>query len=173
MVISMWRSYDLIIWAVPFELTFSLLRSFSSKNYVLLKSQTRNLLLNEEKVYLTPPSIEGGLLHVPTMYRLLYPTNFTKPVKLRQAVFGRWICYSNISLATVPFVLSFPLFISVESLKNHSKSQKNHKIENIILLDSTWVDLHSEHIIWYALVQKFCCRKIRFVHYKATTKTLY
>ena len=42
-------------------------------------------------------------------------------------------------------------------LKNHSKSQKNHKIENPIVLDSKWVDLHSEYIIWYALVYFFCC----------------
>jgi hypothetical protein len=53
-------------------------------------------------------------------------------------------------------VLSFYfLFISAEHLKNHSKSQKNHKIENPILLDSTRVDLHSEHIIWYALIHFF------------------
>jgi hypothetical protein len=39
---------------------------------------------------------------------------------------------------TVTAVLSFSfLFISSESLKNHSKSQKNHKMENPILLDST------------------------------------
>jgi hypothetical protein len=55
-------------------------------------------------------------------------------------------CYSSYG-----FVFSF-LFISVESLKIHSKSQKNHKIENLILLDSTWVDLYSEYIIWYVLV---------------------
>jgi hypothetical protein len=44
------------------------------------------------------------------------------------------------------------LFISAEPLKNHSKSQKNHKMKNLILLDSTWVDLYSEYIIRYALV---------------------
>ena len=56
--------------------------------------------------------------------------------------------------ATVTVVLSFSFFkkILVESLKNHSKSQKNHKIENTILLDSTWVDIRSEYIIWYTLV---------------------
>ena len=42
-------------------------------------------------------------------------------------------------------------------LKNYSKSQKNHKMENPIVLDSKWVDLHSEHIIWYILVFFFCC----------------
>ena len=56
--------------------------------------------------------------------------------------------------ATVTVVLSFSFFkkISVESLKNHSKSQKNHKIENLILLDSKQVDIRSEYIIWYTLV---------------------
>jgi len=34
------------------------------------------------------------------------------------------------------FSFSF-IFILTESLKNHIKSQKNHKIENPILLDST------------------------------------
>jgi hypothetical protein len=40
-------------------------------------------------------------------------------------------CYSSCG-----FVFFF-LFISAKSLKNHSKSQKNHKIKNLILLDST------------------------------------
>jgi hypothetical protein len=58
--------------------------------------------------------------------------------------------------AVLKVVLSFSfLFISAESLKDHSKSQKNHKIKNSILLDSTWIDLYSEHIIWYVLVQSF------------------
>jgi hypothetical protein len=29
-------------------------------------------------------------------------------------------------------------------------------MKNPILLDSTWVDLHNEHIIWHVLVQNFC-----------------
>jgi hypothetical protein len=40
-------------------------------------------------------------------------------------------------------------------LKNHYKSQKNHKIENSIVLDSKWVDVSNEHIIWYVLVYIF------------------
>jgi hypothetical protein len=41
------------------------------------------------------------------------------------------VCYSE-------GVLSFSfLFILAESLKNHSKSQKKHKMKNSILLDST------------------------------------
>jgi hypothetical protein len=44
----------------------------------------------------------------------------------------------NGGFVTVMVVLSFSfLFIFVESLKNHSKSQKKHKKENPILLDST------------------------------------
>jgi hypothetical protein len=40
--------------------------------------------------------------------------------------------------ATVTVVLSFSfLVIFAESLKNHSKSQKNDKMENLILLNST------------------------------------
>jgi hypothetical protein len=35
------------------------------------------------------------------------------------------------------FVFFFFLFISSESLKNHSKSKKNYKIENPILLNFT------------------------------------
>jgi hypothetical protein len=76
------------------------------------------------------------------------PWTFQNRSNYPQANLKRRICYSC-------FAFSF-LFILAESLKNHSKSQKNHKIENTILLDSTWVDLHSEHIIWYALVQSFC-----------------
>jgi hypothetical protein len=90
---------------------------------------------NYETVYLTPRTFQN---------RSNYPTYG----------FRTMIYYSNIGFL---FCLFPFLFISVESLKNHSKSQKNHKMKNLILLDFTWVDLHSEHIIWYALVQSFFC----------------
>jgi len=78
--------------------------------------------------------------------------NFSnRPFYLPRAVL-KAVCYSNRS-----FVFFFFKKNSVESLKNHSKSQKNHKIENPILLDSTWVDIRSEYIIWYTLVQFFYC----------------
>jgi hypothetical protein len=49
----------------------------------------------------------------------------------------------RIATVTVIPVLSFYLF-PLNFLKNYSKSQKNHKMKNSILLDSTRV-LHSEH----------------------------
>jgi hypothetical protein len=60
------------------------------------------------------------------------PPDFAKPAKSPpQAVFGRWVCYSNNGFATVTKVLSFSfLFIPSESLRNH-------KMENPILFDST------------------------------------
>jgi hypothetical protein len=64
------------------------------------------------------------------------------------------VCYS------IRF-LSFLIYF-VWIFKNHSKSQKNHKMEKSILLYSTWVDLHSEYIIWYALVQSFCYKGFVF-----------
>jgi hypothetical protein len=40
-------------------------------------------------------------------------------------------------------------------LKNHSKSQKNHKMKNQIVLDLKLVVLRSEHTIWDTLVHIF------------------
>jgi hypothetical protein len=40
-------------------------------------------------------------------------------------------------------------------LKNHSKSQKNHKMKNQIVLDFKLVVLRSEHTIWNTLVHIF------------------
>ena len=87
-------------------------------------------LQNAEKVYITPSPMGGGL-HNPPNYGTVYITPWTFQNR------------SNYPLKAV--------------LKNHSKSQKNHKMENPIVLDSKRVDLHSEHIIWYALVYFFCC----------------
>jgi hypothetical protein len=41
-------------------------------------------------------------------------------------------------------------------LKNHSKSHKNHKMKNQIVLDFKLVVLRSEHIMWNTLVHIFC-----------------
>ena len=38
----------------------------------------------------------------------------------------------------------------------HSKSWKNHKIENKDVLESLWLDLCNEPIIWHMLVEKYC-----------------
>jgi hypothetical protein len=47
-----------------------------------------------------------------------------------QTVLKQRIYYSNRGFATVVVVLPFSfLFISAESLKNHSKLQKNHKMK--------------------------------------------
>jgi len=81
---------------------------------------------NEKSLY--HPSPMGVDYITPNLWNDLYhPLNFPKSVKLPPKTI----------------------------LKNYSKSQKNHKIENPIVLDSKWVDLHSEHIIWYALIYFF------------------
>jgi hypothetical protein len=70
--------------------------------------------------------------------------------------FRRRFCYSKNGFATVR---RFCLFLFHLFRQNHWKIIVNHrkiiKIKNLILLDSTWVDLHSEYIILYALVQSF------------------
>ena len=81
--------------------------------------------LKSRKKSTSPPHLWGVNYIIPQLWNGLYhPLNFSKPVKLSPKAV----------------------------LKNHSKSQKNHKMENPIVLDSKWVDLHSEYIIWYALV---------------------
>ena len=40
----------------------------------------------------------------------------------------------------------------------HIKSWKNHKIENKDVLESLWLDLCNESIIWHGLVEKYCPR---------------
>ena len=101
----------------------------------------------KEKVYVTPSTIGPGLLNPPNC-KTGYSTPWTFQNRPNNPPRRFW-----------RVVLSFSfLFISAESLKNHNKSQKNSKIENQILLDSTWVDPHSKHIIWFSFIQSFCCR---------------
>jgi hypothetical protein len=63
--------------------------------------------------------------------------NFAKPVKSssRAVLDGGFATVTAVLLQKQWFCLF--LFISSESSKNHSKSQKNHKMKNSILLDST------------------------------------
>ena len=80
------------------------------------------------KKSISPPNLWGLEYVTPQpMKQFISPLNFSKPVKLPSKAVS----------------------------KNHSKSQKNHKMKNSIVLDSKWVDLHCEHIIWYALVHFF------------------
>ena len=73
--------------------------------------------------------MEGGI-HNPPTYETVYITPWT---------------FQNRS--------NYPLNQFWKIIVNH---KKNHKIENPIVLDSKWVELYIEHIIWYALVF-FCC----------------
>ena len=108
----------------------------------------RRIVLRSQKSILPPPTITK-VWFSSYNYKTGYFTslNFSnRAFYLPRAVF-KTVCYSKHS-----FVFFFLKKISVESLKNHSKTQKNHKIENLILLDSTRVDIRSEYIIWYTLV---------------------
>ena len=58
-------------------------------------------------------------------------------------------------------LLGFPfsfIYNVAETLKIHSKSYKNHKMENEDVLESSWLDLCSGCIILYVLVEKSCSR---------------
>jgi hypothetical protein len=91
------------------------------------------------KSLLHPPTMGSGLLYPQTKKRSNLPPELCKTGQITPSSgFRRWFCYSINGFAIVTAVLSFSfLFISSESLKNHSKSQKNYKIENPILLAST------------------------------------
>jgi len=108
-----------------------------------------------EKVYLNPPPFIHGLLH-PSNYKTVCFTPWTFQNRLFYPLggFQRRVCYSNSGLLQYRwFWISFFYLFSVIFWK----IIVNHKMKNIILLDSTWVVLHSEYIIRYALVQIFFC----------------
>ena len=91
----------------------------------ILPSHSAFYSIVDMKKSISPPNLWGLEYITPNLWNSLYhPLNFSKPVKLPPK----------------------------SVLKNHSKSQKNHKIKNSIVLDSKWVDLHNEYIIWYILV---------------------
>jgi hypothetical protein len=97
----------------------------------------------KEKVYITPSPMRGRLRNPQPMKRMYHSLDFSKPIKLPLEQF--W--------------------------NNHSKSQKICKMKNPIVLDLEWVNLHNDHIIWYACF--FCCsfRSILFfVAVKKCTK---
>jgi hypothetical protein len=80
------------------------------------------------KKSISPSHLWGVDYITPNLWNGLYhPFNFPKPVKLALKVV----------------------------LKNHSKSLKNCKMENQTVLDLEWVDVHTEHVIWYDLVHFF------------------
>jgi hypothetical protein len=64
----------------------------------------------------------------------VFPPQTSKPGKTPPLTFKTiHFTFLTLLLAVLEVVLSFSfLFISVESLKNHSKLQKNYKIENLI-----------------------------------------
>jgi hypothetical protein len=65
-------------------------------------------------------------LTIQTMKQSNLPPELFKTVYFTPGAVLDGGCYSNHGFATV-----------TESLKNHSKSQKNYKMKNAILLDST------------------------------------
>ena len=52
---------------------------------------------------------------------------------------------------------SFIAFNLDETVENHNKSYKNHKIANEDFLEALKLDLCIRVIIWYVLVEGFCC----------------
>jgi hypothetical protein len=73
------------------------------------------------------PQLWGGLFNPQTMKRSNLPPKLSKTVYfIPWDSFIRRFATVTIASATV-----------AESLKNHSKSQKNHKMKNLILLDFT------------------------------------
>jgi hypothetical protein len=53
------------------------------------------------------------------------------------------------------------LFISVESLKNHNKLKKNHKIENLILLYSPHEHIHTAKPAFTVATIVYCSTRLQ------------
>jgi hypothetical protein len=91
-----------------------------------------------EKVYFSSPNFrESPLFLLQLQNRANHLPQLFKPCILPPwSGFEDGFATVNGGFATVRRFCLF-LFISAEFLKNHSKSQKNHKMENLILLEST------------------------------------
>jgi len=82
------------------------------------------------KVYFFSPSTLNRTNHLPQLFKLFILPSWSS--------FEGDFSTVNSGFAIVTTALSFSfLIISAEYLNNHSKSQKNYKMENLILLDST------------------------------------
>jgi hypothetical protein len=93
-----------------------------------------------EKVYFSSPNFHESPLFLPQLQnRANHLPQLFKPCILPPwSGFEGGFATVNGGFATVRrFCLFLFLFISAESLKNHIKSQKNHKMKNPILLHST------------------------------------
>jgi hypothetical protein len=95
---------------------------------------------SKEKVYFSSPNFHESPLFLPQLQnRANHLPQLFKPCILPPwSGFEGGFATVNVGFCYSEAVLSFSfLFISAESLKNHIKSQKNHKMENPILLHST------------------------------------
>ena len=85
-----------------------------------------------------PPKLQNRAKHLPQL--------------LKPFILPPWPCYKQFWIRFWLFLFYLFRLNLWKIIVNH---RKNHKIENPILLDFTWVGLHSKHIIWYVLVQSF------------------
>ena len=71
-------------------------------------------------------------------------------------------CLDRLGLMQPWFIFFFANFIILfkmaKTCKIHNKSNKNHKMLNLVLLNSTQIVLHYEHIKSYGLVQNNCLK---------------